>query len=292
MSAGWIKLYRKLSDHPDYFGEAFTRMHAWVDLLLMANYRDGFIRVRGIKVPVSRGQVATSSLSLSKRWMWSRGKVQRYLNELESSGQISQQTNNVITLISISKYDSYQVDDTTDDDADEYADETPSGQQTDTSKEYKEEREKKNIYTHTVEDSKGGAGGNARVAADSSAEPIEEAAELLEWIARTYPELAAKKQPLTAQQILWLLRKHTAEDIRLVVAQVADNKRTTEKENVYCRVVTFFRYYQGEICAPNVPKKQYSWDEVLSAVHRQEVKSTDAFVRVEDNGKVYWIKNR
>ena len=291
MSAGWIKLYRKLSDHPDYFGEAFTRMHAWIDLLLMANYRDGFIRVRGIKVPVSRGQVATSSLSLSKRWMWSRGKVQRYLNELESSGQISQQTNNVITLISISKYDSYQVDDTTDDDADEYADETPSGQQTDTSKEYKEEREEKIIYTHTVEDSKGGAGGNARVATDSE-EPIEEAAELLEWIARTYPELAAKKHPLTTQQILWLLRKHTAEDIRLVVAQVADNKRTTEKENVYCRVVTFFRYYQGEPGAPNVPKKQYSWDEVLSAVHRQEVKSTDAFVRVEDNGKVYWIKNR
>lgn len=290
MRVGWIKLHRKITEHPDYLGETFTRMQAWIDLLLTANYRDGFIRVRGIAVPVKRGQIATSSLSLAKRWMWSRGKVQRYLNELETSKQIEQQNSNVITLISIVKYESYQLDDTANDSADCYADETPSGQQTDTSKEYKEEQED-NTNTHTVEDSKGGAGGNARVATDSE-EPIEEAAELLEWIARTYPELAAKKHPLTAQQILWLLRKHTAEDIRLVVAQVADNKRTTEKENVYCRVVTFFRYYQGESGAPNVPKKQYSWDEVLSSVHRQEVKSTDAFVRVEDNGKVYWIKNR
>lgn len=279
MSAGWIKLYRKLSDHPDYFGEAFTRMHAWVDLLLMANYRDGFIRVRGIKVPVSRGQVATSSLSLSKRWMWSRGKVQRYLNELESSGQISQQTNNVITLISISKYDSYQVDDTTDDDADEYADETPSGQQTDTSKEYKEEREKKNIHTHTVEDSKGGAGGN------------EEAREIIDWINRNYPELAAKKQPLTVKQVEWLLRKHNAEDIRRIVTQVADNKKTSEKENVYCRIVTFFRHdRQNEKL--NDPQKKYSWDEVLAAVNRREVETTGAFERIASEGRVYWIKKR
>ena len=279
MSAGWIKLYRKLSDHPDYFGEAFTRMHAWVDLLLMANYRDGFIRVRGIKVPVSRGQVATSSLSLSKRWMWSRGKVQRYLNELESSGQISQQTNNVITLISISKYDSYQVDDTTDDDADEYADETPSGQQTDTSKEYKEEREKKNIHTHTVEDSTGGAGGN------------EEAREIIDWINRNYPELAAKKQPLTVKQVEWLLRKHNAEDIRRIVTQVADNKKTSEKENVYCRIVTFFRHdRQNEKL--NDPQKKYSWDEVLAAVNRREVETTGAFERIASEGRVYWIKKR
>lgn len=290
MRVGWIKLHRKITEHPDYLGEIFTRMQAWIDLLLMANYRDGFIRVRGIAVPVKRGQIATSSLSLAKRWMWSRGKVQRYLNELETSKQIEQQNSNVITLISIVKYESYQLDDAANDSADCYADETADGQQTDTSKEYKEEQED-NTNTHTVIDSKGGAGGDARVAADSSAEPIEEAAELLDWIARTYPELAAKKQPLTAQQVLWLLRKHTAEDIRLVVAQVADNKRTTEKENVYCRVVTFFRYYRSD-GKPEAPKKQYSWDEVLSAVHRQEVRSTDAFVRVEDNGKVCWIKNR
>lgn len=167
----------------------------------------------------------------------------------------------------------------------ETAPETPSGTPIGTILEikYRNKERNKDNHTHTVIDfNKGGAGGdeNARLA---------EAAELLNWIARTYPELAAKKQPLTARQILWLLRKHTAEDIRLVVAQVADNKRTTEKENVYCRVVTFFRYYRSD-GKPEAPKKQYSWDEVLSAVNRQEVKTTGAFVRVEDNGKVYWIK--
>lgn len=291
MRVGWIKLHRKITEHPDYLGETFTRMQAWIDLLLTANYRDGFIRVRGIAVPVKRGQIATSSLSLAKRWMWSRGKVHRYLNELETSKQIEQQNSNVITLISIVKYDSFQLDDTANDSADCYADETADGQQTDTSKEYKEEQED-NTRTHTVIDSnKGGAGGNVVVSIDS-VEPMNvEAMELIDWIARTYPELAAKKHPLTCRQVEWLLRKHSAEDIRRIVAQVADNKRTTEKENVYCRVVTFFRYDRSD-GNPEAPKKQYSWDEVLSAVNRQEVKSTAAFVRVEDNGKVYWIKNR
>lgn len=276
MRVGWIKLHRKITDHPDYLGETFTRMQAWIDLLLTANYRDGFIRVRGIAVPVKRGQVAISTVALAKRWVWSRGKVQRYLNELETSKQIEQQNSNVITLISIVKYESYQLDDTANDSADCYADETADEQQTDTSKEYKEEQEEY-ITTHTVEDYKGGAGGN------------DEASELLTWISQTYPELTTKKHPLTLQQIGWLLRKHPAEDIRRIVAQVADNKRTTEKENVYCRVVTFFRYDRPDD-KPEATKKRYSWDEVLSAVHRQEVKTTDAFLRVEESGNVYWVK--
>ena len=279
MRVGWIKLHRKITEHPDYLGETFTRMQAWIDLLLTANYRDGFIRVRGIAVPVKRGQIATSSLSLAKRWMWSRGKVQRYLNELETSKQIEQQNSNVITLISIVKYESYQLDDTANDSADCYADETADGQQTDTSKEYKEEREEKNIYTHTVEDSKGGAGGN------------EEAREIIDWINRNYPELAAKKQPLTVKQVEWLLRKHNAKDIRRIVAQVADNKKTSEKENVYCRIVTFFRHdRQNEKL--NDPQKKYSWDEVLAAVNRREVETTGAFERIASEGRVYWIKRR
>lgn len=278
MRVGWIKLHRKITEHPDYLGETFTRMQAWIDLLLTANYRDGFIRVRGIAVPVRRGQVATSSVALAKRWMWSRGKVQRYLNELETSKQIEQQNSNVITLISIVKYESYQLDDTVNDSADCFADETPNGHQTDTSKEYKEEQEEY-ITTHTVEDYKGGAGGNV------------EAVELIDWIARTYPELAAKKHPLTCKQVEWLLRKHSAEDIRRIVAQVADNKRTTEKENVYCRVVTFFRYDRSDD-KPGATKKQYSWDEVLAAVNRREVETTGAFERIASEGRVYWIKKR
>jgi len=105
---GWIKLHRKIMDNPLYLSEPFTRMQAWIDLLLLANHKEGFFYVRGNKVVVGRGQVGTSSRTLASRWQWSRGKVERFLKDLENDNQIEPQKNNVITLISICNYDDYQ----------------------------------------------------------------------------------------------------------------------------------------------------------------------------------------
>ena len=80
MKTGWICLHRQLIENEDYFREPFTKMMAWIDLLLTANYKPSKIHVRGIEVKVGVGQIATSSKALSKRWQWSHGKVDRYLN--------------------------------------------------------------------------------------------------------------------------------------------------------------------------------------------------------------------
>lgn len=97
-----------------YFSEPFTRMQAWIDLLLVTNYRDTVIYVRGNKVDVKRGQIAKSQDFFATRWKWSRGKVIRFLDELQKCGQIVQQKSNVITLISVVNYECYQQDSTTD----------------------------------------------------------------------------------------------------------------------------------------------------------------------------------
>ena len=109
----WIKLYRKIMDDPAYLSEPFTRTQAWIDLLLLANYTPGTIYVRGIKVDVGRGQLAVSHEWLAKRWRWSRGRVTRYLDVIESNQQIVQQKSRIISLISIVNYDNYQSDGTT-----------------------------------------------------------------------------------------------------------------------------------------------------------------------------------
>ena len=97
-----------------YFSEPFTRMQAWIDLLLVTNYRDSVIYVRGNKVIVKRGQIAKSQDFFATRWKWSRGKVIRFLDELQKCGQIVQQKSNIITLISVVNYENYQQDSTTD----------------------------------------------------------------------------------------------------------------------------------------------------------------------------------
>lgn len=124
MNKGYISLHRQIMDNPMYYAEPFTRMAAWIDLLLLANHKQGFIYVRGNRVTVNRGQVGMSETSFAERWQWSRGKVRRFLKELEKDNQIVQQKSRIKSLLSIVNYDKYQTDGTTD--------RTTDGQQTDT----------------------------------------------------------------------------------------------------------------------------------------------------------------
>lgn len=109
--SGWIKLHRKITDNPLYFSEPFTRSMAWVDMLLIANHTDNFFFKRGIRVDIKMGQIGYDLDTLSKRWKWSRGKVERFLQMLEKDEQIVRQKTNVTTLISIVNYKEYQTDD-------------------------------------------------------------------------------------------------------------------------------------------------------------------------------------
>jgi len=131
--SGWIKLYRKLTENSLWTCETFTRGQAWVDLILLTNYKDSFFYKRGVKINVRSGQCAWSELALSDRWGWSRSKVRKFLNDLEKEQQIIQQKNNVTQIVTIVNYNQYQGKKTTDD--------TPKGQQKDTSKEVKEVKE-------------------------------------------------------------------------------------------------------------------------------------------------------
>jgi hypothetical protein len=127
---GWIKLHRASFSNAMYFSETFTRWQAWCDLLLLANHKEKWVRIRGIKVLIKRGQTGFSMPELAIRWRWSKGKVIRFLNELEIEQQIVLQKNNVTTLISITKYSSYQDSDTANefasDTANEFASDTAS----------------------------------------------------------------------------------------------------------------------------------------------------------------------
>lgn len=143
---GWIKLHRKIFDNPMYFSEPFTRMQAWIDLLLLANHSGQYFYIRGNRIDVKRGEVAHSMESLAQRWKWSRGKVLRYISHLENSQMIVQQKNHVITKLSITNYNTYQSDGTTD----STTDGQQTVQQTDTNKNDKNEKnENKERETRT-----------------------------------------------------------------------------------------------------------------------------------------------
>lgn len=110
--SGWLKLHRQLQDNPLWLSEPFSRGQAWVDLMMLANYRDGYVRVRGRRIDVPVGSVARSQNTLAERWQWSRGKVIRFLKELEQDEQIEQKTSHDFNVITICNYKQYQDDST------------------------------------------------------------------------------------------------------------------------------------------------------------------------------------
>lgn len=125
--AGWIKISRDIVNHWLWQDKPFSRGQAWIDLLLMAAWKERIFFVRGIRVEQRRGDVCLSVREMCERWHWSNGKVIRFLNELETAQQITQQKSNVINTISIVNYDKYQMDNTTDETPNQTADDTTNG---------------------------------------------------------------------------------------------------------------------------------------------------------------------
>jgi hypothetical protein len=113
MNRGYIKLWRSCTDDDLYFLEPFTKWQAWIDLLILANHKPGMISVRGNLIQVDSGQVAVSEEFVSKRWRWSRNKFRRFAKLLEKQGKMKQQKSNVLSIYTITNWDIYQSNDTT-----------------------------------------------------------------------------------------------------------------------------------------------------------------------------------
>jgi hypothetical protein len=133
--------------------EPFTRGQAWVDLLMLAQTKPGWIMVRGISIDLDRGQVGYSELSLSERWKWSRGKVRRFISELKKREMVDVKQDNKTTVISILNFDSYQAKPTANGTTNDTVGDTPDGQQTDNKRTLtrKKESKKEERKTYTQE---------------------------------------------------------------------------------------------------------------------------------------------
>lgn len=106
----WIKLYRSIFDNDLWLSEEpFDRRTAWIDLILLANHKDGhFINSKGVLIKVPRGSHFTSTRVLADRWHWSRGKVDRFLRLLCETQSVTLTVTASGTLISLVNYDDYQ----------------------------------------------------------------------------------------------------------------------------------------------------------------------------------------
>jgi len=109
MHRGFATIHRKIFDDPLYFSEPFTKAQAWIDLILLANHKDGVVYKRGNRIEVKRGVVGYSKLALSKRWQWSDTKVDKFIKDMILDRKIKEQKiSKITTLFQILNYDEYQ----------------------------------------------------------------------------------------------------------------------------------------------------------------------------------------
>lgn len=101
MSKGYSMLSKELMDSEEYFSERFTRMQAYIDLCLLAAWKDRKFIKRGQVIELKAGQLAKSEEELAERWKWSRNTVRKYLNEQQIIGNIEQRKSRLITIITV-----------------------------------------------------------------------------------------------------------------------------------------------------------------------------------------------
>ena len=107
---GYVKIHRELLEHPIWTSEKFTRGQAWVDLITKANAKPGWVRKRGARIDLNRGDVGYSIKELSRQWDWSESKTRRFLKELEDDEMVTLKKTNVSCTITLVNYDMWQSD--------------------------------------------------------------------------------------------------------------------------------------------------------------------------------------
>lgn len=112
MGKGWIKLHRDIEGSFLYEDKPFNMLAAWEDMLILTNHKDVKTLSRKKILIVKKGTFVTSLAILGERWGWSRNRVKRFLDLIESEKMITRTSNIKGTVIEIVNWDKYQNDDT------------------------------------------------------------------------------------------------------------------------------------------------------------------------------------
>lgn len=113
----FIKLDRAILDHWVNARGEYDIFHAWVYILLNANYKEVKRYYKGSLQVVRRGELVTSERKLAEDWGWSKRRVHGFLDALQSDNMVSIKRTTDGTSIFVENYEKYQGVRTTDDTA-------------------------------------------------------------------------------------------------------------------------------------------------------------------------------
>ena len=109
MDLGYIRLHRKLTNHPRYTEGYWLRI--WVHLLLKATWTEQDFIWEGARIQLKPGQFITSNTKVGKELGISRRTIDRYVDMMEKEGELTRSKGSAGYLYSITNWNQYQNDD-------------------------------------------------------------------------------------------------------------------------------------------------------------------------------------
>lgn len=147
---GWVKIHRSFLTW-EWF-DTPEMVQLFIYLLLQANHD----AKEWHGITIERGQIVTSIARIAQDTRLSPRSVRTCLNRLKATNEVTIESTSQYTIVTISKYDTYQDADETSDKANDKANDKrvtnerqTSDNQTTTNKNDKNYKNDKNIYTHT-----------------------------------------------------------------------------------------------------------------------------------------------
>ena len=104
---GWIKIHRQMMEKG--WWQDSQIVHLWIYILFKANYIEKEKLFNNEIIKIKRGQFLTGRKKISEETGISESKIERTLKLFESEQQIKQQKTTKFRLITVLKYDKYQV---------------------------------------------------------------------------------------------------------------------------------------------------------------------------------------
>ena len=105
---GYVSIHREIMDHWLWQDKPFSKGQAWIDLILLAKYKQEKFPYKDGIAEGQRGTVYRSISWLAERWGWGRDKTRRFLELLQDDGMVTIRATTHQTTITLVNYEKFQ----------------------------------------------------------------------------------------------------------------------------------------------------------------------------------------
>lgn len=145
MKRGFVKVYRNITENSLWDDKPYSKGQAWIDLLMRVNHKASKVLVDDSWIEINPGETVWSIKDMAVRWGWSRGKVGRFVDGLQTEHMVNQKRTSKFTKITVVNWSKFQQNE-------HHMDikRTSNGHQTDTNKNVKNVKNERIIKSNDL----------------------------------------------------------------------------------------------------------------------------------------------